>query len=264
MGPKIWRPAAGHGARGSPSGRDFGLAGDPLGAHLGPVTPSAKMQWRRQTVADFNRVADRHATKPRAVWTDLDTIIEILSDVATDAPHNHMFFPLSGGLDLCGVTRSNEAGCIELETDGQTVAVVKPANLQLERFGDDRTGDWTYLRLNLASLAPTEFHQPQEDSYSEEVVELEPGVYDERSVVEGSDCPSDARVVTRLFRGALILFAKGSLYNQVPGTYDGRHSLGLIEEHGCETTPELFRAIIETTLEGLAAPQGASQNTSSP
>ena len=165
-----------------------------------------------------------------------------------------MFFPLSGGLDLRGAKRSHEEGCIELETDGNTVAVMKPASLQLERFDNDPTGDWTYLRLNIAELPPTEFHQPRHDNldFEEELTELEPGVYAERSYIEEPDCPADARIITRLFRGALVVFAKGSLYNQDSSTYDGRHSLGLIKQHGREGTPELFRAIIEATIDGLA------------
>ncbi|MCR9165568.1 MAG: hypothetical protein NXI35_33150 [bacterium] len=218
------------------------------------MNPSAKLQWRRKTVVDFNRVADQNSTKPRAAWSDLDTIVAILDEVATEAPNNHMFFPLSGGLDLRGARRSHEDGCIELETDGSTVVIAKPASLQLERFDNDITGDWTYLRLNLDPLAPTEFHRHRSRFDSEEVAELEPGVYDKRSRLEDDDCPADARAITRLLRGALVLFAKGSLYNQIPETYDGRHSLGLIKKLGQETTPAMFRAIIETTIEQLDQP----------
>lgn len=223
------------------------------------VSSPAKQQWRRKTVVDFNQVVGHHATTRRAVWTDVDTIVDVLSDVAAHAPDNHMFFPLSGGLDLRGARRSHEDGCIELETDGSTITVVKPASLQLERFDNDSTGDWTYLRLNVAELTPTEFHQPRHDErdypdFEEEVTEFEPGVYAERSFIEDPNCPADARIVTRIFRGALVLFAKGSLYNHDPSTYDGRHSLGLIRLHGREGTPELFRAIIEATIDGLADP----------
>ena len=220
------------------------------------MSSPAKQQWRRKTVVDFNQVVGHHATTRRAVWTDVDTIVDVLSDVAAHAPDNHMFFPLSGGLDLRGARRSQEEGCIELETDGETVAVVKPASLQLERFDKDLTGDWTYLRLNLAELPPTEFHQPRRDDldFEEELTEFEPGFYAERSFIEDPNRPPDARIITRLFRGALVVFAKGSLYNQDSSTYDGRHSLGLLRQHGREGTPELFRAIIEATIDGLADP----------
>ena len=127
-----------------------------------------------------------------------------------------MFFPLSGGLDLRGARRSHEDGCIELETDASTVVIAKPASLQLERFDDDLTGDWTDLRLNLTPLAPTEFHQHRSRVDSEEVAELEPGVYDKRSRLADNDCPADVRAITRLLRGALVLFARARSTTRYP------------------------------------------------
>lgn len=213
--------------------------------------------WYRQTIADLNTIAAKHANGQRAEWVDLDTIVKILNDIGTNAPNNHMFFPVSGGLDLRGAVLSHETGCIELRTDGHP-SIVRPRSLQLEKFKNDADGEWTYFRLNLAPLSPV---NGDPSRHREELTELAPGTYEERSLLDGHDVTASARGVSRWFKGAFVIFAKGSTYNLSPSTYDGRHSLGRKYK---ETTADAFRTYIEKVIEGLAASRTASPNARAP
>lgn len=213
--------------------------------------------WYRQTIADLNAVAAKHSTEQRAEWVNLDTIVKILNDIGTNAPHNHMFFPVSGGLDLRGSVLSHEAGCIELRTDGHP-SIVRPRSLQLERFKNDADGEWTYFRLNLGPLSPVNGDPAR---HREELTELAPGTYDKRSLLDDPDAPAGARGVSRWFKGAFVIFAKGSTYNLSSSTYDGRHSLGRKYK---ETTADAFRTYIERVIEGLAASRTADPDTRAP
>jgi serine/threonine-protein kinase len=191
-------------------------------------------------------VADRFAgCALRAEWQDLDVIVEILNALSAAENMNHMHFPTGGGLDLESAKRSCEAGCLELDIQG--LNIVKPSRLLLERFsGDD--GAWTYFRLELAPLDPSGICT--ENTGPDEVLALLPeGNYAHRELLEDPARPSNARRVSRWLRGAFILMAKGSAYNQMSDTYDGRHSLGTItEERRPEVTGEEFRAHVALLL----------------
>ena len=213
--------------------------------------PSAKSKWRRRTVEDLNRVAASFGGEQTVKWTAVPKIVEVLNRIGEGAPHNHMFFPVSGGLDLVGARASNEPGCIELLA-GSMVRIVRPLSLMLERFPEDRTGDWTYFRLELAPLVPVSAPQDQ-TSWREEIAEVGPGQYEDRSVLEEEECPPFARPVIRLLGGALVIFAKGSIYNQASGPYLGLHSLGPKGNPRGEVTSTEFREMI-----GLVAREGVS------
>ena len=123
---------------------------------------------------------------------------------------------------------------------------------------DDADGEWTYFRLNLAPLSPV---NGDPSRHREELTELAPGTYEERSLLDGHDVTASARGVSRWFKGAFVIFAKGSTYNLSPSTYDGRHSLGRKYK---ETTADAFRTYIEKVIEGLAASRTASPNARAP
>lgn len=144
---------------------------------------------------------------------------------------NHAFFPGGGGLDLTGAAQSTEGGCIELHFGGQ-VEVVKPQKLTFDSFGDNL--EWAYFRLETGEIEPSGVYENNSFEY-EELTEINPGEYLPRSIWEhgyyGYDengyempLPKGARVISRCFKGAYVIFAKTSIYNQVPGTYDGRHN----------------------------------------
>jgi serine/threonine-protein kinase len=166
-----------------------------------------------------------------ANWTSVGDIVGVLNRVAREAPQNHMFFPNGGGMDLQGAAAYHEPGVIELQAGFPVV--VKPKSLSFEYFGPESIG-WSYFRLENAGLKPTGVYQDLEGLY-EEVTELEPGKYVERSVWDrgyyGHDdeglerpLPQAAKCISRYFDGAFVIVHKGSVYNQISDTYDGRHN----------------------------------------
>ena len=161
-----------------------------------------------------------------------------------------MFLPAGGGLDLDAVIRSHEAGCLELLT-GSVPNIVSPARVIFESFPGCLS--LSYFRLETNQLAPFGVYGAQSSS-SEEVVELSssPMHYIERMAWDDGHyshdedgrtipLPQSARIATRWFSGSFVVFAKGSLYNQVGSTYDARHNkMSAIE----------FRAYMSTVIAG--------------
>lgn len=168
-----------------------------------------------------------------AEWRDLSTIISTLNMLGSPPSLNHTFTPPGGGLDLSGATISVEQGCIELNLDG-IIDIVMPKFLKFYSFpGKDL--EWAYFRLETGGIEPSGIYKDNTFSY-EELTELRSGKYVERSYADigfyGYDecgneipLPDEARVVSRVFEGAFVTFAKGSIYNAVTGTYDGRHNI---------------------------------------
>ena len=166
-----------------------------------------------------------------AKWTVVSEIVEVLNRIAREAPHNHMFFPNGGGMDLTGAAAYHEPGIIEIRAGFP--AIVKPESLTFEYFGPESIG-WSYFRLETGGLKPTGVYENIQGIY-EEVTELEPGHYVERSVWDagyyGHDedgfehaLPQAAKCVSRYFGGAFVFVTKGSVYNGMSDTYDGRHN----------------------------------------
>jgi len=170
----------------------------------------------------------------RAAWTDLNAIVNILNIIGAKDNSNHMFMPGGGGLDLERSRLSHEDGCIELECAG-LVDIVKPVELSMHYFGPQAT-QWAYFRLETAGLQLSDVYEDISSVRDyEEVTELSPGHYVDRSAWEngfyGYDddgrerkLPKDARPVSRYTHGAFVIFPKGSIYNLTSDTYDGRHN----------------------------------------
>jgi serine/threonine-protein kinase len=141
-----------------------------------------------------------------------------------------MFFPNGGGMDLDGAALFHEPGTIEIRAGFPVV--VKPRGLSFHYFGPESIG-WAYFRLETGGLRPTGVYQNVQ-GICEEVTELEPGRYVERGVWDagyyGHDkegferaLPLSAKCISRYFTGAFVIVPKGSMYNRIAGTYDGRH-----------------------------------------
>ena len=177
-------------------------------------------------------------------WTHLDDIVRFLSRFSK-RDQSHVFLPSGGGIDLTGVRAAYEPDCIEL-LDGSSIAmahVVRPARLLFESIFEC-PGE-SYFRLETFALAPRV--APQDvPLVSEEAVGLPSGQYLPASAWndqsykdrDGRDrpLPSSARLCFRWFSGTFVIFAKGSMYNLMNATYDGRHNK--------MTAPE-FRGSIE-------------------
>jgi hypothetical protein len=182
------------------------------------------LDWRSAVSRVFNTGSPSSKS-----WSSLDDIIKVLRCIA-EPNLNHCFFPDGGGLDLEGVARSHEEGCLELRWSRLYASIVKPKELRLEVFPGFPS--LSYFRLEADSLDPW-FDDIDSTSQSrEELAELAPLDYRERWVVDagyydhdesGAEIPTprETRVVTRYFRGAFVFFAKGSAYNGLTGRLDG-------------------------------------------
>jgi len=169
------------------------------------------------------------AMPERVIWTSREDILKILRATCSTAYLNHVFFPISGGLDLLDVRLSHEKGCLEL--DFQVLEVVRPKRLIFESFGHDP--EWNYFRLELDELKPTDFPSQFENSekrvndYYEDITELAPGNYFPYSALTSDRkdylINSYGRRIRRRFKGNYVIFGKRSTYNLISNTYDGGH-----------------------------------------
>jgi len=158
-------------------------------------------------------------------WKNIEDIINILNKIGNVDASNHMFFPDGGGMDLDSVKKSHEKNCIELLT-GITY-IIKPKLLRFESI--DKDFEWNYFRIECDNLKPSGvYKETQLDDYTEEVLELTPLKYINRSYwdeneYEGKRLPATARPLVRILKGSLVIFKKSSIYNHNSSTYDGRH-----------------------------------------
>jgi hypothetical protein len=169
------------------------------------------------------------AMPERVIWTSTEDILKVLKFTCSTEYLNHVFFPISGGLDLMDVRISNEENCLEL--DFQVLEVVKPKRLIFESFGYDP--EWNYFRLELDQLRPLDFPSEYEESERrinenyEDVTELGPGAYFPYSALTSDRkdflINSYGRRIRRRFKGNYVIFGKRSTYNLISDTYNGRH-----------------------------------------
>lgn len=185
-----------------------------------------------------------------AKWTDIADIVSVLQKVSL--PNlNHTFFPEGGGMDLIGCEESLEAGCIELIWSRRSASVAKPLSLAYENFPG--FSSLSYFRLELQQLNPWSDGIDIGKYRHEELAEIYPMDYRERLVVnagyydhdENGDeiaVPMDSRVITRHFNGSFVIFAKGSLYNNLKGKHDAYY--GQHDKMGAEAFRKFVSDII--------------------
>jgi hypothetical protein len=188
--------------------------------------------------------ASGSAASASIVWRGHQAICQALTPFM-GSNRNHAFLPTGGGFDFLSVGPSAEPGCLEFMVADRFVHIMKPRSLTLERIAS--AGD-SFLLLELDNLDPfsgvygTDENEPDGDSdaehaeqSSEELVEVAPAKYVNRDAWDQgfldhdeNGCeipiPDDARAIVRWLRGKVLLVAKESLWNGVPGTYDGRHN----------------------------------------
>jgi hypothetical protein len=196
---------------------------------------------KNRNLAEWNNVLNEifdGKTPQDSEWYDVHSISVILNRLGIDQL-NHMFLPSGGGMDLAGAKLSNEPGCIELISDGGNFMVLKPKKLSFYWFGKDNI-EWAYFRIETARLEPSGVYDDYDTEFFrqfqlEEVTELKPGKYVDRSVYDagyyGYDengekpLPDEARTVARIFSGDFVIFPKLSFYNiDLSDPYDARHN----------------------------------------
>ena len=214
---------------------------------------SAAEQFRKESLARWESLLRRmfpEGVPTNRHWSDRDEIIRVLDTIGSVEAANHTLSPSGGGLDLAGAVESAEAGCVDLKyVDSNNVDVVKPMGLSFESFGDDKL-EWAYFRLETGGLKPSGVYESVFSETHEELTDLGGGHYVDKSVTDqgfyGYDendyerpLPPEARPVMRYFKGAFVIVAKTSIYNDDPATYDARHN---------EMTGEQFRRYIERNI----------------
>lgn len=165
-------------------------------------------------------------TPKSAEFDKLEEIVEILNYIGSSPAYNHMLFGESGGLDFDRAEKANEEGCIYL-INKPFVSIIKPKALYFESFNDTK---WNYFLLDIEELVPIFSQSPRGD---EELVEDYPGhyvnadnvVYGVYDYDTGEKLPEGYKHVYRYCTGRFLVVLKDSPYNQMPGTYDGRHAL---------------------------------------
>ncbi|MBW7476703.1 protein kinase [Paenibacillus oenotherae] len=184
--------------------------------------------FKRKNLLEWNYIFRKilpHTSPEVIVWTSPDDIVHLLDLISKIDSLNHVFVPGGGGLDLTKCTLSNELSYIELHFD-YSIKKLMPEKLHLITFAD--APEWNYFYLETKELHPTGLYGNQE-RYYEPVLELSPGVYVEPyhkyyGEVDGQPIPKDAREILLSLKGSFAFFAKGSTYNTISATYDGRHN----------------------------------------
>jgi serine/threonine-protein kinase len=135
------------------------------------------------------------------------------------------------GQSLSGAVPSHEVGYVELRFETSFAVVAKVERLLFESFPE--ADDWAYFRLECAPIPPSGTYESVAGRF-EELLELSPGEYYDRRLYEQGfvsrdpnsgepiTLPKSARVVSRLFGGAFVVFAKASGFNAAD-SYQGMH-----------------------------------------
>lgn len=159
-----------------------------------------------------------------AKWTNIDDIIMVLNLLGKMPNLNHMFIPSGGGQDFEYAERAEEEDCICIKSLGNVI--LKPKSLYAENIEKDYI--WSYFRLELEELPPvSEQHNIQ--TY-ETLTEDVPGHYvswicgNYGYYEDDKPLPKGYRTVQRYIKGSFVIFSKSSVYNDISGTYDARHS----------------------------------------
>jgi serine/threonine-protein kinase len=182
-----------------------------------------------------------------AQWSDVDSIVRVLMRFMGQNL-NHTMMPGGGGLDMEAIARSVEPGCVEFSPADRMANVFRPGVVYFEHFPES---PWnSFFLVETRTLEPFGVYEESSGEY-EEVVELSPGEYVDRSHhdtgildydEQGNEIPlpPSARSVGRHFKGKFLVVAKQSIWNRASVTYDGRHN-GM--------TAKEIRALIQSLID---------------
>lgn len=162
-------------------------------------------------------------------WREIHKIIEVLNIVGMTPAYNHMLFSDKGGLDFSYAELANEKDCIYIYDTAGCCYLVKPKCLYYEGFGENYR--WNYFLLEFNRLNPI-FEENGVVDF-EYLVEDMPGHYVDAKYVQygvydydtGIPLPQGYKTVCRYIRGKFLIVMKSGPYNNISGTYDGRHGL---------------------------------------
>ncbi|RBP04496.1 protein kinase domain-containing protein [Rossellomorea aquimaris] len=179
-------------------------------------------------------------TKPSTViWKERSQVVEILKQISI-TNFNHTFIHEGGGMDLIDIDFFDdiENGMVSINFGFNMVQVFKVKRLIWELPNNDP--EFSYFRLEFDKIKPifpqavielqdwmeNQKYQSAERIVSEDLIVNSKGKYEPYREEEGVTFSS----VTRRFDGSFLIVPKGSIYNSIQNTYDGRHSKFCSEE----------------------------------
>lgn len=169
----------------------------------------------------------------RTEYHNPEHIVRVLNLLGQSRTLNHMLFPDGGGLDFTHAEVASEAGFIYIYC-GTIINLLKPRSLYFESFPDPR---WNYFMIECEEVDPIDgiyisHHGDQElvEDYPGHYVKSDDCMYNVYDYETGEPLPTDAKVVCRFTKGNFLIVMKTCTYNQIPSTYEGRHSLMTNEE----------------------------------
>lgn len=210
-----------------------------------PEYRDPRKPFRDANIAAWSKIVER--VNPNLaetqMWYDLPMIVRAMRPFMGDN-RNHALLPTGGGVDLSHVRSSQESGCLNLGVHkGATDYVVRPKTLTMVTFPSS-VGQ-SFLLLELDELKQSGVYdyllEDDEDGSArrayearrkEELVNvngayLDRAHWDEDRYVdeygEEVDLPESARLTVRWLNGKILIVAKGSIWNSITATYDGRH-----------------------------------------
>lgn len=176
-------------------------------------------QWKYIQNALFGKIVPDSAR-----WSNIDDIITVLNFLGRMPNINHMFVPSGGGEDFESAEKAGEHGCICIKSLGNVI--VKPKYLYAENIQKDYI--WSYFRLELDELEPifevdeSQIYENLTEDISGHYISWKYGNYG--FYEDDTPLPDGYRIVYRYMKGSFVIFAKTSIYNDISGTYDARHS----------------------------------------
>lgn len=152
-------------------------------------------------------------------WHDVPAISQVLTQIGTMGHGAYCYFPTSGGYDVAGAEAAAERGCLGLKLHGLYV-VLKPRYLQFHAFPPQAL-EWAYFRLEALPLPVVKGYEAHvhEGGLFQRLLEVDGQYLSPDELPPGAPAPP----VHRYLRGSFVVLAKGSAYNRIPGTTDGRH-----------------------------------------
>ncbi|MDN8593346.1 protein kinase [Paenibacillus sp. 11B] len=171
------------------------------------------------------------------IWRDAAKVVEILKQIS-HANFNHTFVHQGGGMDSVSVEHATwlkEPNMIALSFDFGIVHVFKLKRLVWEIPNDDAR--FSYFRIEFDTLDPIfpdtieEFQELDNYSPPSEFLRIFEGSY--RPDQQEYD---NLMYINRWYDGVFLIVHKGSIYNSISQTYDGRHG---------ELTTDEFRTYME-------------------
>lgn len=151
---------------------------------------------------------------------------------------NHALYPTGGGMDWVGMSYTSEKSCLAVSASATEVNIFRPSRMTAQYFPE--APQESFVLIELDQLEEIDGHKPHKGA-QQRFTELPNEGYVDQSVLYdgfiGYDdggheipIPESTRLVVRWLNGQILLVSKGSIWNGISATYDGRHNNMTSEE----------------------------------